>query len=134
MAEYRQIMLPLLGQRPYRQVEVMADCSHRSIARARRVLDEQHLTNAAQIEALIGEDHDRLLADGRKSVTDEFAPINIEKIVAARVGRKKAPLKVLWAKYLRSDAPAGVRHYGYDRFCDLVAEHVRVNDLTARVC
>ncbi len=133
MAEYRQIMLLLLEQRPYRQIEVMADCSHRSIARARRVLDEQHLTNAAQVEALTSEDFDRLFTDGRKSVTDEFVPINIDQIVAARVGRKKPPLKVLWAKYLQTDAPAGVRHYGYDRFCELVAEHVRVNDLTAPI-
>lgn len=133
MAEYRQIMLLLLEQRPYRQIEVMADCSHRSIARARRVLDEQNFTNAAQIEALIREDLDRLFADGRKSVTGEFVSINIEKIVAARVGWKKPPLKVLWVKYLQSDAPAGVRHYGYDRFCELAAEHVRANDLTAPI-
>lgn len=133
MAKYRQIMLLLLEQRPYRQIEVMADCSHRSIARARRVLDEENLTNAAQIKALTSEDLDRIFTDRRKRVTGEFVPINIEKIVAARVGRKKPPLKVLWAKYLQSDAPAGVRHYGYDRFCELVAEHVRVNDLTAPI-
>src|SRR5690606_21305087 len=63
----------------------------------------------------------------------EFVPISIERIIAARIGRKKPPLKVLWAKYLESDAPDGVRHYGYDRFCELVAEHVRVNDLTAPI-
>ena len=133
MADYQKIMLLLLEQRPYRQIGVMADCSHRSIARARRVLDEQHLVSAAQVESLSGEDLDRLFSDGRKSVTGEFVPINFEKIVAARLGRKKPPLKVLWAKYLHTDAPAGVRHYGYDRFCELVAEHVRVNDLTAPI-
>ncbi|XBH23120.1 IS21 family transposase [Jonesiaceae bacterium BS-20] len=53
--------------------------------------------------------------------------------MASRLGRKKPPLKVLWAQYLQSDAPVGVRHYGYDRFCELVAEHVRVNDLTAPI-
>lgn len=133
MADYRQIMLLLLEQRPYRQIEVMADCSHRSIARARRVLDEQHLVNAAQVESLTSEDLDRLFFDGRKSVTGGFVPVNIEQVVAARMGRKKPPLKVLWAKYLQSDTPVGMRQYGYDRFCELVAEHVRVNDLTAPI-
>ncbi len=47
--------------------------------------------------------------------------------------RKKPPLKVLWAKYLQTDAPAGLRHYGYERFCQIVAEHVRVNDLTTPI-
>ena len=116
MADYRQIMLLLLEQRPYRQIEVMADCSHRSIARARRVLDEQHLVNAAQVESLTSEDLDRLFFDGRKSVTGGFVPVNIEQVVAARMGRKKPPLKVLWAKYLQSDNPVGMRQYGYDRF------------------
>lgn len=40
---------------------------------------------------------------------------------------------MLWAQYLESDAPPGARHYGYDRFCEIVAEHVRVNDLTAPI-
>jgi hypothetical protein len=31
---------------------------------------------------------------------------------------------------LETDAPAGARLYGYERFCQIVAEHVRVNDLT----
>ena len=42
LADYRLIMT-LLVQRPYRQIEVMAGCSHRAIARARRVLKAQRL-------------------------------------------------------------------------------------------
>ncbi|XBH20566.1 hypothetical protein V5R04_09990 [Jonesiaceae bacterium BS-20] len=111
----------------------MADYLHRSIARARRVLDEQQFVSPSQVDSVTGEDLDRIFNDGRKTVSSEFVPIDIEKIVAARRGRKKPPLKVLWAKYRQSDARAGVRHYGYDRFCELVAEHVRVNDLTAPI-
>ena len=133
MADYRQIMLLILQKRPYRHVAAMARCSQNTVARARRVLDEQHLTTPAQVEALSSEDLDRLFTDGRKNVSADFVPINIEKIIAARVGRKKPPLKVLWAKYLETDAPAGARYYGYDRFCELVAEYVRVNDLTAPI-
>ena len=33
MADYRLIATLLLQQRPYRQIEVMAGCSHRAIAR-----------------------------------------------------------------------------------------------------
>ena len=69
MADYRRIMTLLLQQRPYRQIEVMAGCSHRAIARARRVLDAERLSTAAQIEALTVEDLDRLFADGRKTVS-----------------------------------------------------------------
>ena len=87
----------------------------------------------AQIEALTAQDLDRFFADGRKSTPGEFVPVDIEKVVAALVGRKKPPLKVLWARYLESEAAAGARFYGYDRFCEIVAEHVRTNDLTAPI-
>ncbi|GMM97936.1 hypothetical protein MTsN4n12_33480 [Microbacterium sp. MTN4-12] len=40
---------------------------------------------------------------------------------------------MLWAQYLQVDAPDGRSHYGYERFCQIVAEHVRVNDLTAPI-
>lgn len=134
MADYRLIMTLLVQQRPYRQIEVMAGCSHRAIARARRVLDAERLSTAAQIEALTVEDLDRLFADGRKTVSGEFVPVDVDKVVAARVGRKKPPLKVLWARYLTSgqDVP-GARFYGYDRFCEIVTEHVRTHDLTAAI-
>jgi len=134
MADYRLIMTLLLQQRPYRQIEVMAGCSHRAIARARRVLDAERLSTAAQVEALTVEDLDRLFADGRKTVSGEFVPVDVDKVVAARVGRKKPPLKVLWARYLTSgqDVP-GARFYGYDRFREIVTEHVRTHDLTAAI-
>ena len=125
MADYRLIMSLLLEQRPYRQIEVLASCSHRAISRARRVLDAEQFTTPAQVDALTAEDLDRLFNDGRKAVAGEFVPIDVDAVVAARVGRKKPPLKVLWAQYLQSDALPGARFYGYDRFCELVTEHVR---------
>jgi transposase len=87
-------------------------------------------TTREQVDGLSLEDIDRLFTDGRKSVVDEFVPVDIERVVAARLGRNKPPLKVLWARYLETDAAAGARFYGYERFCQIVAEHVRVNDLT----
>lgn len=133
MADYRLIMLLLIKQHPYRQIEVMAGCSHRAIARARRVLDTEHLTTIEQVTALSPDEVDRLFSDGRTSVTAEFVPIDIDKIITARLGRKKPPLKVLWTIYVQADASPGARFYGYDRFCEIVTEQVRINDLTAPI-
>lgn len=130
MADYRQVMALLLQGYPYRQIESMAGCSHRTIAKAARVLVEEVLGTREQVEALSVEELDRLFADGRKSAAGQFVPVDIDKVVKARLGRRKPPLKVLWAQYLATDAPAGVRHYGYERFCQIVTAHVRTNDLT----
>lgn len=107
MADYRHAMLLLLQGHSYRQVAAKMRCSQNTVARARRVLNELDLSTTTQVEALTREDLDRLFSDGRKSVTGEFVSINFEKVVAARLGRKKPPLKVLWAKYLQTDIPAG---------------------------
>ena len=133
LADYRLIMTLLVQQRPYRQIEVMAGCSHRAIARARRVLEAERLSTPAQIEALTVEDLDRLFTDGRKAVSEDFVPVDVKKVVAARVGSKKPPLKVLWARYLKSGDVPGARFYGYDRFCEIVTEHARTHDLTAAI-
>lgn len=129
MADYRQVMTLLLQGYPYRQIESMAGCSHRTIAKAARVLDEEVLSTPEQVEALSVEELDRLFADGRKNAAGQFVPVDIDKVVKARLGRKKPPLKVLWARYLACEAPVGVRHYGYERFCQIVTSHVRANDL-----
>lgn len=130
MTDYRLVLGLLVQGYAYRQIEAMAGCSHRAIARARRVLDEEGFTTREQVDGLSLEDIDRLFTDGRKSVVEEFVPVDIDKVVAARLGRNKPPLKVLWARYLGTAAPAGARLYGYERFCQIVAEHVRANDLT----
>lgn len=130
MTDYRLVMGLLVQGYAYRQIEAMAGCSHRAIARARRVLDEEGWTTREQVDALTAEDLDRLFTDGRKNVAAGFVPVDVDKVVSARLGRRKPPLKVLWSKYLQSDAAPGARFYGYERFCQLVAEHVRVNDLT----
>lgn len=133
MADYRHIMLLLLRGYSYRDVEGLAACSHRTISKARQVLDAEVLTTEDQVQGLTAEDIDRLFEDGRRTVSGEFVPINVESVVAARVGRKKPPLKVLWARYLEGATDGSARFYGYERFCEIVAEHVRVNDLTSPI-
>lgn len=88
MTDYRFVMGLLVQGYAYRQIEVMAGCSHRAIARARRVLDEEGLTTGEQVDALTVEVIDRLFTDGRKSVAAEFVPVDIDKVVTARLGRR----------------------------------------------
>jgi transposase len=133
MADYRHIMSLLVRGYTYREVEALAGCSHRTIAKARQVLDTEALTTDGQVKALTVEDLDRWFTDGRKSMSGEFVPIDIEAVVAARIGRKKPPLKVLWARYLDTPSGGSGRFYGYDRFCEIIAEHVRVHDLTSPI-
>src|SRR5690606_20469418 len=74
-----------------------------------------------------------LFTDGRKPVSGAFVPIDIEAVVAARIGREKPPLKVLWARYLDTPAAGSGRFYGHGRFREIVAEHVRLHDLTSPI-
>lgn len=133
MADYRLVMSLLVRGYSYREIEAMAGCSHRTIAKARKAVDERGLTTVEQVEGLGAEDLDELFTDGRKASSELFVEVDVDAVVNARLGRKKPPLKVLWARYLDTDAPAGVRHYGYERFCQIVAEHVRTHDLTAPI-
>lgn len=71
MTDYRYVMGLLVQGLACRQIEAMAGCSHRAIARARRVLDDERLTTADQVEALTVEELDQLFADGRKGVVSE---------------------------------------------------------------
>ncbi len=74
MTDYRQLMLLLIEKRPYREIVARQGCSQRTIAKVRRVLDEQLLVSIEQVEALTLEDVDGLFSDGRKSVAGGVVP------------------------------------------------------------
>lgn len=134
MTDYKRVMTLLVQSYPYRHIQTIAGCSPRTIAKVRKVLDANQITGQAQVDALSAEEIDALFTDGRKSIDGEFVPVDVDAIVKARVGRKKPPLKVLWARYLQSPKPTpAVRFYGYERFCQIVAEHVKIHDLTAAI-
>ncbi|MGP9784500.1 IS21 family transposase [Glutamicibacter sp. AOP12-B1-11] len=133
MADYRKIMLLLLQGRSYRQVQSRLNCSPRTISKARQVIDEQELTTAEQVNDLSDEVLEQCFTDGRKTVSINFMPIDIEAVIRARIGRKKPPLKVLWARYLRTEVVGTQRHYQYERFCQLVAEQVQTRNLTSPI-
>lgn len=93
MTDYRFVMGLLLQGYAYRQIEAMAGCSHRAIARAKRVVDEEGFTTREQVDGLSLEDIDRLFTDGRKSVVEEFVPVDIDRVVAARLGGEQAAVE-----------------------------------------
>ena len=77
MTDYRYVMGLLLQGLAYRQIEAMAGCSHRAIARARRVLDDERLTTAEQVEGLTAEDLDRLFTDEQNDLILDGDPAGI---------------------------------------------------------
>ncbi|MCS4592693.1 hypothetical protein KTJ89_06815 [Brevibacterium sediminis] len=118
MADYRLILSLIVQGHSYRQIEAMAHCSHRAIAKAHTIAKDQSMTTTDQVDAHSVDDLDRFFTDGRKSVDGDFVPNDIDAVINARIGRKKPPLKVLWARYLNTPSPtASARHYRYERFC-----------------
>ena len=133
MTDYRLVMSLLLQDRSYRDIEAIAGCSHRTIAKAKKVCREHGLTAVDQVEALSGEEIDALFTDGRKAPSAEFVAFDVAATVKKRTGKNKLPLRVLWANYLDSEGSPGQRHYSYQRFCQIVGEYVEVNELTMRI-
>ncbi|MCT2122505.1 IS21 family transposase, partial [Dietzia cinnamea] len=133
MTDYRLVMSLLLQDRSYRDIEAIAGCSHRTVAKARKVCREHGVTATSQVEALSGEEIDALFTDGRKTPSAEFVAFDVAAAVKKRTGKNKLPLRVLWANYLDSDGSPGQRHYSYQRFCQIVGEYVEVSELTMRI-
>ena len=133
MTDYRLVMSLLLQNRSYRDIEAIAGCSHRTIAKAKKVCHDQGWSAATQIDALGAEEIDGLFADGRKRPSEEFIGFDVAATVTKRSGKKKLPLRVLWANYLESEGSPGQRHYSYQRFCQIVGQYVEVNELTMRI-
>ena len=132
MTNYRLIMRLLLAGSSYREIQARCGVAHATIAKARKTLDHHQLTTPAQLDGLHDDDLHCLVGDGRMTVAGEFVPIDLDTVIAARTGRKKTPLNVLWADYLTLPS-TGLRHYSYERFRQLVAEHVDATGLTARI-
>lgn len=133
MTDYRLVMSLLLQGRSYREIETLVGCSHRAIARAKKLCDERGFVTETQLEALTAEDIDALFVDARKTPSTEFVAFDVEEMVKKRSGKKKRPLRVLWANYLDTDGVPGQRHYSYQRFCQIIGEYVEVHDLTMRI-
>jgi len=133
MTDYRLVMLLLMQHWSYRQIEARVGCSHATIAKAKQICEDHGFETVADIEQLTTEDLELLFVDGRKAISDEFVGFDLARMVKRRTGNDKAPLKVLWARYLETEAAPGQRHYSYQRFCQIVGDYVDVNQLTMRI-
>lgn len=103
MTDYQLVMSLLLPDRSYRDIETIVCCSHRTIAKAKKVCHDEGLTATSQVEALSAEEIDALFADGRKRPSGEFVAFDVAAMIKKRVGKKKRPLRVLWANYLDTE-------------------------------
>lgn len=132
MTNYRLIMHLLLAGNSYREIQARCGAAHATIAKARKTLDHHHITTPTQLDGYHDDDLHTLIGDRRMHLSGEFVPITMDTVIAARTGRKKTPLNVLWADYLTLPS-AGLRHYSYERFRQLVAQEVQNRGLTARI-
>lgn len=133
MTNYRLIMHLLLGGSSYRTIQARCGAAHATIAKARKALDHHQVTTPAQLDGYNDDDLHALIGDGRMTLSGEFVPLDMDTVITARTGRKKTPLNVLWAKYLTLPVPAGLRHYSYERFRQLVGQEVAARGVTARI-
>ena len=83
MTDYRLVMSQLLQGRSYREIEAIAGCSHRTIAKAKKICGERELTTEDQIEALTAEEIDALFTDGRKNASIDFVMFDVAAAVKA---------------------------------------------------
>ncbi|MDK7181057.1 hypothetical protein QP446_09855 [Corynebacterium riegelii] len=91
------------------------------------------ITTHAQLAGITDEEMATWFVDGRSVAQGDFVPIDFEAVVKARTGRNKVTLQVLWGRYTTQPAHPGQRYYSYERFRQLVAEHVDATGLSARI-
>ena len=133
MTNYRLIMTLLIKQVPYREIQTRLRTSPSTIAKARALLDTHGITTLADLNSWSDEDLTGLTQDGRLLVPDQFLPLDLDGVINARIGRYKTPLRVLWATYMQTPNPEGLRRYSYERFRQLVATETASRGLTTRI-
>ena len=133
MTDYRAVMDLVLKGWSVRQITATMGCSHSTVQKVRKVLQAEQITTTAQIAGLNDEAVAVLFHDGRSTGQGVFVPIDFDSVVKARTGRHKTTLQVLWGKYTSTPALPGQRYYSYERFRQLVAQHVDATGVTARI-
>lgn len=133
MTDYRAVMDLVLKGWSVRQIRTTVGCSHTTVQKAREALDASGITTEAQLAGLTNEALAGLFHDGRSTGQGDFVPIDYDAVARARTGRHKVTLQVLWGRYTATPAADGQRYYSYERFRQLVAQHVDAAGLTARI-
>lgn len=131
MTDYRLILRLLLRGKSYRDIESQAGCSHRTIAKAKAVANTRHLTTPTDLDAYSDEQIHSWFADGRRTVTEKFLTPDFDSIIKARRFEAKPTMRNLWLDYCTTQAPDGTRHYGFDRFRELINDYITTHDLVA---
>ncbi|MCP1388264.1 helix-turn-helix domain-containing protein, partial [Corynebacterium sp. TA-R-1] len=133
MTDYRAVMDLVLKGWSVRQIRSTVGCSHTTVQKAREALEASGITTEAQLAGLSSESLAGLFHDGRSTGQGDFVPIDYDAVAKARTGRHKVTLQVLWGRYTATPAGDGQRYYSYERFRQLVAQHVDAAGLTARI-
>ncbi|MCT1370522.1 DDE-type integrase/transposase/recombinase, partial [Corynebacterium mucifaciens] len=94
---------------------------------------EHNITTREQLRGVADHELADWFVDGRSHAQGDFVPIDFDAVAKARTGRNKVTLQVLWGRYTAQSAGTGQRYYSYERFRQLVAQHVDAAGLTARI-
>ena len=101
--------------------------------KARGALVEHNITTREQLRGVADHELVDWFVDGRSHAQGDFVPIDFDAVAKARTGRNKVTLQVLWGRYTAQPADPGQRYYSYERFRQLVAQHVDATGVTARI-
>lgn len=126
-------MTLLLEGMSYRDIHARTRASHSTIAKARKALNAHGIGAVHQLDGIDDQTLAALIGDGRQLVTDEYASIDMDAVINARIGRNKTPLRVLWSNYLEAASGTTLRLYSYERFRQLVAAETATRGVTVRI-
>jgi hypothetical protein len=79
MTDYRRILVLLLEGRSYRDVVVLAGCSHRDVARVKQAIAEHAVVSA---DAVSDADLAVWFADGRRKVSHEYDQPDLARVLS----------------------------------------------------
>jgi hypothetical protein len=108
--DYRRIMNLLLERRSYREIESLLGCSPKSVAAAKKQLDEHHIT-ADRLAQLTDTELSALFPDGRSRVRAEYLEPDFGKVVASFKKNQHYTLLQGWRSY--TGITSVLRKYGY---------------------
>lgn len=133
VVDYPKVMRLLLEGRSYRQIGALLSVAPATVSKAAKAVEKLGVDSPEQLDMIPADRIAAVVADGRRRVVSEFAPIDFDAVLRARTGRKKIALNVLWMNYVDSVAACGLKPYSYERFRQLVANEVGMRGLTARI-
>ncbi|SER61874.1 hypothetical protein [Corynebacterium cystitidis] len=99
MVDYRLVMRLVVEGKSYRFISASTGVASATVSKASKAVRELGITTVDQLGQVSDEQIAGVVGDGRKSVSDQYVPIDLDQVLAQRTGRKKTALNVLWARY-----------------------------------